>query len=283
MRVLIAGCGYVGTELGLRLGRASGFEVWGLRRDPSRLPACIRPVRADLLAPALEGHLPHVDRVVYAASADAHSIERYRDAYVSGVDNLLGALDTLSDPPSRVIFVSSTAVYGDAGGAWVDEDTAPSPEGFRGAEVLRGEDLVRNGSIPGVALRLGGIYGPGRTRLIDRVRSGEARCSRHGPAWSNRIHRDDAAGALMHLLTMDDPDPIYVGVDDEPSPICDVYSYVAQLLGVPEPEVDPTLTAPRSNKRCSNRRLWTSGYRFEFPTFREGYRALVDPELGETG
>ena len=283
MRVLIAGCGYVGTELGLRLARANGFEVWGLRRDPSRLPACIRPVRADLLAPALEGHLPHVDRVVYAASADAHSIERYRDAYVSGVDNLLGALDTLSDPPSRVIFVSSTAVYGDAGGAWVDEDTAPSPEGFRGAEVLRGEDLVRNGSIPGVALRLGGIYGPGRTRLIDRVRSGEATCPRHGPAWSNRIHRDDAAGALMHLLTTDDPDRTYVGVDDEPSPICEVYGYVARLLGVPEPVVDPSVPAARSNKRCSNRRLWTSGYRFEYPSFRDGYRALVDSELGETG
>ncbi len=278
VRVLIAGCGYLGTELGLRLARAGSHEVWGLSRNPIQLPPCIRPIAADLLSPALESHLPNVDGVVYAASADASSVDRYRDAYVSGVENLLDALQTLSEPPSRVIFVSSTAVYGDAEGEWVDEETSPSPMDFRGVELLNGEDLVRSGTIPGVVVRLGGIYGPGRTRLLERVRSGQARCPSDGPVWSNRIHRDDAAGALIHLLLKNGLDPVYIGVDDEPSPICDVYRYVAELVGVDPPAVDPEAQPPRLNRRCSNQLLRATGYELEFPSFREGYRDIVDSE-----
>jgi nucleoside-diphosphate-sugar epimerase len=275
MRVLIAGCGYVGTELGLRLAAAEGFEVWGLRRRVGALPPGIRPIPADLLDAGLAGRLPVVDRVVYAAAADASTPERYRDAYVRGTENLLAALQVVESPADRFIFVSSTAVYGDAEGEWVDESTAPSPESFRGAEVLEGERTAIGGSVPAVVLRLGGIYGPGRTRLIDRVRSGEARCSPGPPVWSNRIHRDDAAGALLHLLTLPATEPVYLGVDDEPSPICDVYRYVASLVGAPAPAVDPREVSERPNKRCSNRRLRASGFEFAFPTYREGYRAIV--------
>lgn len=275
MRVLIAGCGYVGTELGLRLAAVEGFEVWGLRRRVDALPQAIRPIPADLLDTGLAGRLPVVDRVVYAAAADASTPERYRDAYVRGTENLLAALRAVESPADRFIFVSSTAVYGDAGGEWVDESTVPSPESFRGAEVLEGERTAVGGSVPTVVLRLGGIYGPGRTRLIDRVRSGEARCSPGPPVWSNRIHRDDAAGALLHLLTLPATEPVYLGVDDEPSPICDVYRYVASLVGAPEPAVDPREASGRPSKRCSNRRLRASGFDLAFPSYREGYRAIV--------
>jgi nucleoside-diphosphate-sugar epimerase len=127
-----------------------------------------------------------------------------------------------------------------------------------------------------VVVRLGGIYGPGRSRLIERVRAGEARCSRGAPVWSNRIHRDDAARALAHLLSLERTDAVYLGVDDEPSPICDVYRYVAGLLGVPAPLDGEDARASESNKRCSNALLRRAGYRFEFPTYREGYRALLE-------
>lgn len=275
MRVLIAGCGYVGTELGLRLGRVEGFEVWGLRRNAAGLPAPIHPISGDLLDPGLAAKLPVVDGVVYAAAAEASTPEKYRDAYVRGPENLLGALHAIGAPATRFIFVSSTAVYRDAGGDWVDEATEPSPESFRGEVVLDGERMVRDESVPAVVLRLGGIYGPGRTRLIDRVRSGEARCAPGAPVWSNRIHRDDAAEALRHLLTLSMPEALYVGVDDEPSPICDVYRYVANLIGAPEPTVDPSARPERSNKRCSNRRIRASGFDFRFPSYREGYRAIL--------
>ncbi|TVP53535.1 MAG: SDR family oxidoreductase [Gemmatimonadales bacterium] len=283
MKVLIAGCGYVGTELGLRLG-AEGHEVWGLRRDPSGLPEPIRPLAADLLDPHLADRLPEVDHVVYAAAANVSSPEGYRTIYVRGVENLLAAL-AHSDQTrvERFLFVSSTAVYGDSGGDWVDERTPPAPENFRGSEVLDGEHTALESSIPAAVLRLGGIYGPGRTRLIEMVRRGRARCPGEGPIWSNRIHRDDAAEALRHLLTLPTLDPIYLGVDDHPTPLCKVYRGVAQMVGAPEPTVDPELGRDRSNKRCSNRLLRESGFTFAYPSFREGYRALLATEAGEGG
>ena len=281
MRVLIVGCGYVGTELGMRLAQA-GHEVWGLKRDPATLPDAVRPIEGDLFDFALESRLPVVDQVVYAVSADVPSLDHYRKAYVEGVENLLDALSGLNDPPGRLIFLSSTAVYGDADGAWVDESIPPSPEDFRGAVLLEGEERFLDANIPSVCLRLGGIYGPGRTRLLERVRLGEALCPAKGPVWSNRIHRNDAAGVLMHLMGKDDLNPVYVGVDEEPASICRVYEYVAALVGAPKPAVDSSNRARRPGKRCSNRALRASGYEFEFPTYREGYRALVEVERGRS-
>lgn len=275
MRVLVAGCGYVGTALGLQLS-AGGHEVWGLRRQPEGLPVPIRPLAADLLDGDLADHLPEVDRVVYAAAADAREEEAYRAAYVRGPAQLLTALETGGTAVERFIFVSSTAVYGDVQGAWVDETTPCLPGSFRGSTVLEGEEVVLSAPVPGVVLRLGGIYGPGRTRLLDRVRGGKARCPADGPIWSNRIHRDDAAGALAHLLVLPDPERIYVGVDDEPASLCQVYRELARLLGAPEPMVEGGATRDRANKRCSNLRLRESGYRFRHPTFREGYRSMVE-------
>jgi nucleoside-diphosphate-sugar epimerase len=274
MRALIAGCGYVGTELGLRLARA-GHEVWGLRRDASSLPAPIRAISADLLEPGLSACLPRAGHVVYAAAPDTSSEDAYRRVYVEGLRNLIAALVEARAPVGRFVFVSSTAVYGGRGGEWVDETTPPAPADFRGKVVLEGEGLVEAGPFPAVVLRLGGIYGPGRGRLIERVRSGEARCAPGDPVWSNRIHRDDAAGALAHLLALAPAESVYLGVDDEPSPVCDVYRYLASLLGAPPPTEGPDARALRPSRRCSNARLKSAGYQFEFPTYREGYRAVL--------
>jgi nucleoside-diphosphate-sugar epimerase len=275
MRVLIAGCGYVGSEAGARLvGR--GHRVWGLRRSSAPLPEGIEPIRADLLGPDLAPRLPGVEGVIYAVSSDARDPEAYEAAYATALERLLLGLPAR---PRRLLYVSSTAVYGDAEGDWVDETTLPDPPDFRGHILLRGEALARAGAEEGVGVRLGGIYGPGRTRLLDRVRSGEARCPGGGPLWSNRIHRDDAAGMLVHLLEHLAPAPLYLGVDDEPAPICEIYRFVAELLGASPPETDPERSRDRTNKRCSSARLRASGFTPEFPSFREGYRALVEEEL----
>jgi nucleoside-diphosphate-sugar epimerase len=265
--------------LGLRLA-AEGHGVWGLRRSADRLPAPIRPLSADLLGPGLGKILPDADAVVYAVSADGGTPEAYRAAYVDGLGNLLEALRARGSPPARILFTSSTAVWGDRAGEWVDETTPPDPDNFRGAIVLEGESALGAASDSTTTLRLGGIYGPGRTRLLERVQAGEARCPEAGsPAdatWSNRIHRDDAARALAHLLTLDDPDPVYVGVDDAPARLCDVYTHLAGLLGVPPPERGGGDERSRSNKRCSNARLRATGFEFLYPTFREGYRAMIE-------
>lgn len=283
-RVLVAGCGYVGTALGLELA-ARGDVVWGLRRDPSRLPPAIRPVAADLLdSDALARVLPDApDVVVYAASAGGFSDHAYRSAYVDGVRSLLRALVRSGAEPSRLLFTSSTGVYGRTDGAWVNEETPPEPAAFNGSRVLEGEDLILDGPFPSVVLRFGGIYGPGRTSLLDRVRQGGLTCP-EDPVWSNRIHRDDCAGALLHLMDCPDPASLYIGVDREPAELCEVMRWLARSVGAPEPVREGGGGAGRgSNKRCSSDRLVESGYRFRFPDFRSGFQAILDGEGAASG
>jgi nucleoside-diphosphate-sugar epimerase len=131
--------------------------------------------------------------------------------------------------------------------------------------------------VPAVVLRLGGIYGPGRDRLIREVAEGRALRPAE-PLFTHRIHRDDAAGAIAHLLALERPEPVYLGVDSEPADLGAVYAWISARLGLPEPAIAPIPgegRLARGSKRCSNARLVASGYRFAYPTFREGYGELI--------
>lgn len=274
-RALIVGCGYVGSALGRMLAE-DGWRVWGARRSDASLPADVEPVTADVSRPETLKRLPpdpHL--VVYSVSADERTEDAYRSAYVEGLENLLEALSSGSGAPFRLLYLSSTAVYDHDDGRWVDEDTPVAPSGFRGRVLLDGEAVARDAS--GTVVRLGGIYGPGRTRLLERVRRGEAECPPER-IYTNRIHRDDAAGILAHLAAVDDPRERYLGVDREPTSLCRVMRWMAEQLGAPEPpRAEPGQGGRRrSNKRCSSERIVASGYRFRYPGFREGYGALID-------
>ena len=151
------------------------------------------------------------------------------------------------------------------------------PSGFGGRRMLEGEAIVLGGPIPGVVLRLGGIYGPGRTSYIDRVRSGAAECPPE-PVYTNRIHRDDCAGALRHLMSLDAPRPVYLGVDHAPAETCEVLHWLAEKLDRPAPRRATPNSAPtrtRGNKRCRGDLLVGSGYEFIYPSYREGFAALM--------
>lgn len=283
LRVLVAGCGYVGSALARALV-ADGHTAFGLRRRPTGLPEGVVPVAADLSDPATLRSLPRaLDVIVYAAAADSFSDDAYRRAYVDGPRHLLDALVAAAAQPQRVLFLSSTAVYGQSCGEWVDESSETRPQGFSGARILAGETAMQGGPFAATVLRLGGIYGPGRTRLVERVRRGEARLRGGPPHYTNRIHRDDCAGALRHLIGLATPERIYLGVDTEPADERDVVRWLARALGVPEPPLaepeaapaTPHATRPRGSKRCSSARLIASGYRFSFPTYREGYEDAI--------
>ncbi|MBP8131508.1 MAG: SDR family oxidoreductase [Candidatus Hydrogenedentes bacterium] len=279
LRVLIAGCGYVGCALGERLAR-DGHEVWGLRRDVSRLPAGIRPFRADLSAPASLARLPgRFDHVFYTAGAASFSDEAYRSAYVDGLRNVIDALQAARQAPRRFFFTSSTGVYAQDAGEWLDEASPAAPRWFSGLRLIEGESLLREAGFPATVVRLGGIYGPGRARLIDQVRDGTARRTAGRTPYLNLIHRDDCAGVLCHLMSLDAPEPLYLAVDNEPVERNVLLCWVAERLGLPCPPFagEERVSEPQrgGSRRFRNGLLASSGYRFVFPAYREGYAALL--------
>lgn len=290
-RILIAGCGDVGTTLGQAL-HATGHQVWGLKRHPTDLPSGIQPIAADLTDPATLTTLPpDLDFVVYSAAAAGFSETQYQAAYVVGVSHLLEALRQAGQQPKRLLFTSSTSVYAQHRGEWVDENTPAEAAGFSGRCIRQGEQLLWTSGWPAVAVRFGGIYGPGRTRLIDSVRDGAATCPESPPIYTNRIHRDDCAGVLEHLLQISEPDKLYIAVDNHPAPLDEVLDWLASQLGAPKPRrvAQPSLkpgaetrrdpaTRMRASKRCRNTRLRATGFEFRYPGYRDGYAALLNAE-----
>ncbi|WP_090178246.1 NAD-dependent epimerase/dehydratase family protein [Luteibacter sp. UNC138MFCol5.1] len=267
--VLVAGAGDVGGRLAARLA-AQGRRVFALRRGDAS-GGGIHWLRGDLTRPATLTDLPRVDALVFAAAPDARDEAAYRGIYVDGLRHLVEALP---EPPKRTLFVSSSAVYGEHAGGWVDEDTAPAPPGFNGRALLEAERWLAAQAVGGIAVRLAGLYGPGRTQLFDRLREGKAAVPRGQGVYANRIHVDDAAAALAFLLDVSQPAPIYLGVDDTPLPIDVLYDHIAGLLGAPIPPEGPG-PAGIGNKRLSNARLRAAGFRCAWPDARDGYAALL--------
>ncbi|TFD64326.1 NAD-dependent epimerase/dehydratase family protein [Cryobacterium ruanii] len=283
MTILIAGCGDLGTEVGLRFARL-GHPVVGLRRTASLLPAEISGQSVDLSIekPTIPGD---TEFVVIAISAGSPTITAYRAAYLDGLNNLLDALAEARVTPRRVLLVSSTAVYDVNDGSRVDEQTPANPKPGTDSIVLEAERMLHQRLPAATVLRLAGIYGPGRERLIQQVRAGAqlSTQSRH----TNRIHRDDAAAAIVHLLLRpEQPAPLYLGVDSAPVPANEVLTFLATELGLPEPTLKPTMqptpNEPESresqrggDKLLSNQLLLDTGFTFSYPTYREGYRALL--------
>ncbi len=278
MRTLIAGCGYVGSALGEQLA-ADGHEVWGLRRSFSEAPEGVQLLEADLGVPSDLTRLPGVlDFVVYLVSPRGADDALYRAAYVDNLANLLDALAAAGERPRRVVFASSTAVFAQNRGEWVDEESPTEPTHFSGRRLLEGERCVAGSPFPSTVVRFGGIYGPRRTGLVERVRTGAARCRpRH---YTNRIHRDDCVGTIAHLLALERAEELYLAVDSEPATDEAVQSWLAGVLGasLPRPAAAGDAPARGGSKRCRNARRLASGYGFRPPTMRHGYRAVLAEE-----
>ncbi|MEO5724271.1 MAG: SDR family NAD(P)-dependent oxidoreductase [Ilumatobacteraceae bacterium] len=211
-------------------------------------------------------------------SPDERSVDGYRVAYVDSVRHLVVAIYRDCIVPPRVLFVSSTAVYDVDDGSWVDESTPAEPTAPT-AVVLREAEQTLLEQIPeATILRLGGIYGPGRTRQIDRIRDGFETISSE-PRFTNQIHRDDAAAAIVHLMTIQDrPKSVYIGVDDCPADHREIVEFLAHTLDLPMPSVAANSGRPEASwgKRCHNTRLRASGFVFSYPTYREGYASVLD-------
>lgn len=179
-----------------------------------------------------------------------------------------------------LFFISSSSVFGQNEGELVSESSSTHDTSFSTKRILEGEVIALESDFPSTVIRFGGIYGPGRTYLIDLVRSGKAHCMED--VWSNRIHSADCAGMLTHLLNLNEDNPesiesLYVGVDNQPTLACEVYEWLAEELCVPEiqhKEASENARLMRSNKRISNAKIRATGYTFKYPTYKEGYIAL---------
>lgn len=267
--VLIAGCGDVGNALAARL-LADDCRVWGVRRHVDALGPGIEPWRIDLRNASGWGEPPAAfDYVFYTASADRRDEHAYRAIYVDALRDLLHALRDSGCPLRRVLFTSSTAVYGQSRGEWVDETSATEPLGFNGRVLLEAEAIIDEAPEEGINVRLSGIYGPGRTRLVRKVWEGNATAT---GGWTNRIHVEDCAGVLHHLMRLENPEPLYLASDDRPATTAEVVTWMSEELGVSTPQPGGAVS---SNKRCRNARLRESGYRFRYPSFREGYPEII--------
>ncbi len=268
-RVLIAGCGDLGIAIAPLLGDA---QVFGLRRDVARLPATLQPVAADLLSGRGFAQLPAgIDTLIHAPTPGERSESGYRAIYVDALARLRAALP---EPASdlRLIYVSSTAVYGQDSGEIVDEASACEPAAFNGRVLLEGERRACELADDCVALRLAGIYGPGRHWLLRRVRSGES--IRAGVHWTNRIHLSDAAALAARLAQLPQVPASVIGVDDQPAPEHEVLDWLAAQLGLP-PLPRHGDAASVSGKRLCNHLSRSLQWRPRYASYRDGYTSVI--------
>jgi len=277
MNTLIAGCGYVGIRLA-RLLSARGHRIFAMRRSPVSQPdPGITWIQGDLADPASLRIADPIDCLILAAGLRRDTGARYHDLFVSGYAQFIRTLEA-RHPLARIIMISTTGVFAETGGDWVDESSPVDATSNPGRYYLQAEQLVLNSKTRGIVARLSGIYGPDRVRLIREISEGTALTYPPPPHYLNQIHADDAAAAVAHLVHVPDPHPLYVISDREPSDRNDVIRWLSERMGRNPPAEGRPETKPvrrAGNKRCSSQRLTDAGYRFIYPTFREGYNALL--------
>ncbi len=280
-QILIAGCGDIGSQLGLNLA-TEGHQVFGLRRNINQLPPAIQGIAADLSQTDTLKDLPQqLDSVFYVVAAGSREESVYRQAYSGGLHNLLQAFQQQGIRPRQLFFVSSTAVYHQQNDEWVDENSATEPDNFSGSIMLEAEQIALQSGIPATVVRFSGIYGPGRNYMLSQINRGTGYPT-EPPRYSNRIHRDDCVAVLMHLyqLSKEQPlAPVYLASDDQPTPLHEVGDWLAAQLGVEITERSARRTI--GSKRCDNTLLKQSGYQFRYPDYQTGYAGLIKTFLNQ--
>lgn len=277
VRILVAGCGKLGGDIARALTNAG--QVYGLRRNPDQIPDGITGIGADLTRPeTLRGKLPDdLDIVIYCLTPSSYDEQGYHSAYVTGLQNLL---DAIGDKPlTRLFFVSSTSVYSQDDDSWVDETSPAEPDRFTGRQILQGEQTALNSLHPATVVRFSGIYGPTRQRFLEEVLEG--RMNPQSPApFSNRIHEQDAAGAIAYLskqaLQGTELETLYIASDCEPVRLDEVVAWVRQQVPCKDPVAGARKGGRAGSKRCNNQRLLASGFAFRYPDYRAGYREMIN-------
>lgn len=276
MKVYLAGCGQLGSRLGQQLS-SDGHDVVGLKRPP--IDSTFPMLAINLQDSHAVNQLPHdADIIVFTVTPSEYSDSGYQQVYKHILGNVIDYAKQHQKPP-LFLLVSSTGVYGQHKGEWVDENSLTEPTQFNGAWVIYGERLIRQQLDNTLTVRFSGIYGANRTRMIKTATSGNP-IQQSPPLWTNRIHEDDCIGALSFLIkqysegkTLKD---IYLVSDHSPVSSWDVAAYICELQGMSMPPTKTTDLSHKLNKRCMNQRIVDLGYTFKYPDYRAGYKAIIE-------
>ncbi len=284
---LVVGCGYLGQRAA-RLWRDANEVVFVVTRSGIRAEALLRngyyPLVADVTEPAtlarLSTMIQHVDTVLYAVGFDRAAGPAMHDVYVEGLKHVLAALPAST---RRIIYISSTGVYAQNDGSWIDEQSPCEPTREGGRVCLEAEQVLSQHphGQRAIVLRLAGIYGPGRIpRSADLLAGNPVTASPDG--YLNLIHVDDAARIILAIEQQAVPPTTYLVSDGQPVLRREYYQALAQLLNAPEPIFAPSessdFSARRGNtdKRASNAKLRGEvQFEFAYPSYREGLAAIV--------
>ncbi len=285
--VLIIGCGDLGRAIAQQLLQQN-VQVTGVKRSPEEITG-VTIINADVTQPdslsALIQLTPHI--IIYCVAAGGQTDAQYQAHYVDGLRNVLNT-QTANTALKHVFFVSSTRVYGQQTDDLLDETVPAIPADFGGERLLQGEQLLAanaQGHYQTTVLRLSGIYGPGRLRMIRLAET--AQWPDHD-SWSNRIHRDDAAAFITYLVQQVFADsPVlasYIVTDSQPVRQYEVLGWIAQQLHVAMPDIAKQAPeAGLAGKRLHNAALIASGYQLQYPDYQAGYGALIASIEAEKG
>jgi nucleoside-diphosphate-sugar epimerase len=271
--ILVVGAGYVGSEIATYF-KDKKQKVYGLTRNIGSAISLekkgIQPIIADLSkAHALEA-IPDAHFVVLSVAPDESTEDDYRKTYLEGICNFLESRRNKLRP-NLIVYLSSTSVWKDRAGDWVEEATPPDADSEKAKILIAAEDQVLNSGFPSIVFRLGGIYGPHRNR-IKAIESGLWPKSGENEGYMNLIHRDDIVNAIPLLFKKAELGQVYSGVDNEPVLRSEFYRWICE-----QTEKEKTVDFNQekiTEKRCSNKKIKALGYDFLYPSFREGYASL---------
>ncbi len=277
MRILQIGCGALGSLLA-QATLAAGHTLTIVRRSDKPVPAGAKLIVADVVGgtglAALESL--EADLLLYCLAPADSGPHAYTETYEQGLRQVLAQLPLQQF--KHVFFVSSTRVYGESQGEWLDDDSPAMPADAGGAALRAAEQLLDALPCGHTALRISGIYGPERKYLLRMA---------HNPAswppqsaWSNRIHEQDVVGTIVHvygLLAQGQTLPAHmILTDGVPTLQHEVLQWIATQMGWPLPTTPPA--QPQSGKRLRNQRLQQTGYQLKFADYRAGYAAIAQAE-----
>lgn len=285
-RILVAGAGWLGGAIARAL-LVQGSGVVVARRTAAALAPLVEagaePLAVDLAAPGAASAVPgDVGAIVACQSSGTDTPDAYRAAYVDATRSLLEAAERLG--VEAFVYTGSTGVFGQRDGSSVEEATPPAPSGPTGSVLVEAEEVVRGAAergVPARIVRLSGLYGPGRSGILDRVRSGRLALGPGDGAWMNFCHLDDAVAFVLAALRNGTAGETYHGSDAEPATRREVVAWIAARLGIVPARLDREVPGPNRQVRSdwSRRAL---GVSLRYPSFRDGLDPLLPaPGAGE--